>query len=345
MTLLVHFPLASVGGAYLFALNQDLSYTQSNEITYLISGVPTHFGYSITESEGFMMIGGHFQGSYEGWFHVFVLIVDLVGAMVTYNGIVVATLRCWINRPQNASFALSPIAAAIGAPFEKEGNMIPHDCRHSLGRVVIFSLKGILRAFFRVALGTVFGGTDTSLGDKFGAAIAFLRNDTLLVGAPYHQTSGFVVLNTAFTHLGAVYVYRTIPNYDDWEYLTKLRPQSSTILNYGNSLTTYGENQIVVCLSDQENGLIPLIFVFHSTIDQVFSHVIKIREIRVTDDDSQNDDGTESYLRKNNPKNQNFLIRPYGIPTVLGAVLILIFCFIAYVRRFYTPKFTAVKVT
>jgi hypothetical protein len=43
--------------------------------------------------------------------------------MLTYNGIVITTFRSTVSKPQNTSFALSVIAAAIGIPSENEGEI------------------------------------------------------------------------------------------------------------------------------------------------------------------------------------------------------------------------------
>lgn len=101
----------------------------------------------------------------------------------------------------------------------------------NLGLIFIFPLTNlIVFGYGNVIIGTSITPHDAENNDYFGSSIAFLNNNTLLVGSPFHQSTG------------VIYIYRYISN--TWTYWSIIFPNSVSTLYYGYSISTYNYNNL-----------------------------------------------------------------------------------------------------
>ena len=107
----------------------------------------------------------------------------LGGAILTYNGVILERLLPDKETIQNiTTVALSTNIALLGFPL------------HQSGIVYLFSLTNFLK--FRnnnITISQKIQPDDANLNDYFGASLAFLTNETLLISSPFHQGRGYNV--------------------------------------------------------------------------------------------------------------------------------------------------------
>jgi hypothetical protein len=109
---------------------------------------------------------------------------------------------------------------------------------------------------------STFNNPSPAAGDNFGAAIAALGSDRLLVGAPYDDTTA--------TNAGIVYLFHT-----NGTLLTTITNPPAITGGFGASITTLGDDRIAVGLADSWSSYHVCLFTTNGALVTIITNLFQ----------------------------------------------------------------------